>query len=167
MTPLGTAKVGTEKSIAGKNQAQGRQADAAANLSNVKATAGGFAPGAAGAGASSTRKALSKNEVAVMENQLADLAGAEFAKIDPKARAAILSRASALAVDPASEWHRNPAGAMQAAVNEMAPDGFEDSAGVFSSAKFVPKGKQKAASPGAFDAEKEKRYQDWKARQGA
>lgn len=150
MTPLGNAKVSVEQALATLRASQSRAANAQANLANTRAAAGGFASRPTGAVSAGKRVALSKNDMAVMENQLADLAGTEFKKIDPQSRAAIISRASALAVDPESEFHRNPAGAMEAAVSEMAPDGFEDSAGVFSSAKFVPKGggaPQRQAAP--------------------
>jgi hypothetical protein len=142
MTPLGDAMVGAQKSIVGKNNAQARQADAAASLNKVRTDAGGFAPRSNGGGAGSVPKrvSLTKAEAAAMENQLADLVGTEFKKIDPQSRAAFISRASALAVDPESEFHCNPAGAMEQAVAELAPNGFEDSADMFSSAKFVPKG---------------------------
>ena len=128
------------RALATLRDRQAEQAKAPTNLANTRAAVGGFAPKASGAGTAGVKRVpLTKNETAVMENQLADLAGTEF-KIDPQVRAAMISRASEVAVDPSSGYHRNPAGAMQAAVGEMAPGGFEDSAGILSSTKFVPKG---------------------------
>lgn len=170
MTPVADAVVETQKSLQGKNKAQARQADASANLSTVKAKAGGFAPKAEkdGGGAGNKRASLTKQEIAQMENQLKDIVGTdEFSKIDAQSRVPFISRATELAVDPNSKFHRNPAGAMQKAVEELAPDGFEDTAGFFSSAKFSPKKKGAKGDVPAFDGDKEKRYQEWKARQGA
>jgi hypothetical protein len=138
MTPLGTAKVvETNANIRGKN-AQAGADSARARLANVQADAGGFAPRSSGSGGK--RVSLTKNDTALMENTLADLAGADFKKVDPESRARIISHASSLFVDPESDFHRDAAGAMEQAVAELAPNGFEDSAGMFSSAKFVPKG---------------------------
>jgi hypothetical protein len=86
------------------------------------------------------RKALNKAEYDSMNNQYADIVGAGFDKTDKNTRAQILDYASELAVDPSSEWFRNPMGAVSAAVKIMAPDGFEDSAGMFSGANYTAKG---------------------------
>jgi hypothetical protein len=101
-----------------------------------------FAPkgGAGGAGAEKV-KPLSKSETVSMENHVADkIGGGDLKRVDPVTRATVLSRAYEMAVDPASPHHRNPLGAVDAAIGEIAPNGFEDSAGPFSSAKFIPRG---------------------------
>lgn len=98
-----------------------------------------FAPPRAAVEKPLLRKAPSKAEMTMMENQLADTAGTVFEKLDKPSRAVILSRSTELLVDPKSPWHRNPAGAVEAAVKEMAPGGFEDAAGVFETARYVPK----------------------------
>jgi hypothetical protein len=86
------------------------------------------------------RKAITKAEYDSMNNQYADLVGAAFDKTDQNTRAQILDYASELLADPDSDWHRNPMGAVSAAVKIMAPNGFEDSAGMFSSANYTAKG---------------------------
>lgn len=142
-TPLGAAKINERRAAATKEFSQAREAGARAGLHEARAGAVGTPK----AGVQARRAGLSKAEVTAMENQLADLAGTEFAKIDSSARASLLGRAYELAVDPASDYHRKPMGAMQAAVSEMAPAGFEDSAGMFSSARFTPR-----KAPGAAPA---------------
>lgn len=138
MTPLGDAKVAETKANIGAKNAQAGADNARARLAGVQADAGGFAPRAPGA--ADKRVAVTKNDNAIMENQLADLVSAEFKKIDPESRARIISHASSMFVDPESDFHRDAAGAMEQAVAEMAPNGFEDSAGMLSKARFVPKG---------------------------
>lgn len=86
------------------------------------------------------RKPIAKAEYDMMNNHLSDLAGTQFDKIDQESRAQILTYAGEMTVDPASEWHRNPLGAVEAAVREMAPQGFEDTTGFFSSANYKPVG---------------------------
>lgn len=88
----------------------------------------------------SKRKSITKAEYDSMNNQFADLAGTSFDKTDPTTRASILDYASELLVDPSSEWFRNPMGAVSAAVKVMAPQGFQDETGFFSSANYTAKG---------------------------
>lgn len=182
-TPLGQAKIGSEKNLQNLRRDQAEEADARtsklaadklkttaetekinkglygpettvmvngvavprflgqvagdpAAVSAPKPTAGSTAKGTT----AEKRKPLSNGERTAMDNHLADIVGTRFDKIDPKTRASILAHAYELAVDPGSDWHRNPLGAVEEAVGIMAPEGFEDAAGMFASARFVPKG---------------------------
>jgi hypothetical protein len=95
--------------------------------------------------ARSKRKSINKAEYDSMNNQLADIAGTAFDKIDGPTRAQVLDYASELLVDPSSDWFRNPMGAVSAAVKVMAPAGFHDDTGFFSSANYTARGGVRAA----------------------
>jgi hypothetical protein len=100
-----------------------------------------FAPkGGAGGSGGGSLKLLSNLEVKSMQSQLEALAGTNLDSIDGPTRAGLMNRAADIALDPNSEHHRNPFGAMEQAVKEAAPEGFKDDSGYFSSAKFVPRG---------------------------
>lgn len=117
--------------------------ESGARLNDVRAGAGGFAPRG---GAAPQAKPLSKAEQDMMAATVAALAGG---KLDPTVSARVMARAAQIAQDPTSEWHRNPSGAAEAAVQEIAPGGFENT-GVplvpFTGTGRVPKG---GAAPAA------------------
>ena len=96
-----------------------------------KAAGGGRAP--------AQKKPLSKQELGAIDTAIADSAGTDLKNIDGPTLTKIKARAAALALDPDSDWHRNPAGAAEAALAEMG--GLEDSrAGIpLINSRFVPK----------------------------
>lgn len=101
--------------------------------------------------------ALTKAQIDDLNNELAGKAGAKkFENMDPQDAAAILSRAKIIAADPTSDWFRNPSGALEAAIAELAPGGFEDKAGWIATQRMGAKGglrKQAPQAPGAIAPE--------------
>lgn len=94
------------------------------------------------------RRPLSKTQSEQLTAAIVGLVGDELDNVDPQTRAKINSRATQLATDPASEYHQDPAGAAEAAIREIAPDGFEKR-GTYGSRKLHPKGSAVAPAGGA------------------
>jgi len=113
-----------------------------ANLADARAATGGFAPTRGGPAAPQVRP-LSRAETDTMAGTIQGLAGG---KLDPTVSARILARATQIAQDPQSEWFRNPAGAAEAAVQEMAPGGFQPGGTRF--VPFTGNGRVLAPHPG-------------------
>lgn len=112
-----------------------------AGLNDVRAGAGGFAP--RGGGAAPQVKPLSKAEQDQIAGTVQGLAGG---KLDPAVSARLVARATQIAQDPQSEWYRNPSGAAEAAVQEMAPGGFQPGGTRF--VPFTGNGRVPAPHPG-------------------
>ncbi|SFW19111.1 hypothetical protein [Nitrosovibrio sp. Nv17] len=146
-TPLGTAKIGERQAAADKHKADEVRAIAAALFDDEKRKVGPFAPKSDQQNSGRKFYSLSSGEREYLDTELEAAAGTKLENIDSNARIGILSRATDLSVNPDSEFYRNPVAALQAAIAEMAPAGFEDSAGMFSSARFTPK-----KAPGAVPA---------------
>lgn len=118
-------------------RAQADAQKATAGLRDTQADAGGFRPPAPGRGAQAQAvKPLSKTETEVISATIKNLVGGDM---DPQLSASLMAQATKLAQDPASDWHRNPAGAAEAAVQAAAPQGFE-SRGVYGFRKRAPVG---------------------------
>ena len=102
---------------------------------------------AGGGRAAAQTKALSKQELGAIDAALADSAGTDLKNIDGPTLTRLKARSAELALDPASDWHRNPSGAAEAAFAEMG--GLEDTrAGIpFVSSRFVPKTGPTGAAP--------------------
>ena len=102
---------------------------------------------AGGGRAAAQTKALSKQELGAIDAAIADSAGTDLRNIDGPTLTRLKARAAELALDPASDWHRNPSGAAEAAFAEMG--GLEDTrSGIpFVSSRFVPKAGPTAPAP--------------------
>lgn len=177
LNPLGNEKVSTERAHQGAYRGAANASNAAAGASsalarqrNAETTSGVkigapvvlddgtyAAPGSAVGKAAGTkpkadadkpRKPLRKDQAEAIVGTIANLAGGDIEDMDPSARAKLVSRATQLATDPNSDYHQDPAGAAEAAVNEVAPQGFEKQ-GTFGFRKLQPKGGQQGAADGA------------------
>lgn len=123
--------------------------DAAANLSDVRAAAGGFAPRAgAGAGRTAAPRRITANDRTLLDNAIKQtLAEMNVGSLDEATQNAILAAAE-------GEWQKGAAGhqtAAMAAINAVAPQGFEDGrAGIpLVPSKFRAKGGPQAQPPAA------------------
>lgn len=92
------------------------------------------------------RRPLTKPQMEQVTGAISSLVGVDdLNEVDPQIRNRIVSRATELATDPTSDYHQNPVGAAEAAVAEVAPQGFEKQ-GTVGFRKYFPKGAP--AAPG-------------------